>query len=184
MAREAHKDGSPASARDLAPVVELIRMFYVAEVYGVAATAYMQRAYAGLSSDQRRKLEACRLLMAQTGELLRDHLTTKMGVDVTAPTRAEEMAPLIANLPHGSWRDRLMAIEDASVRAVEAYRKLRELYGESEPQFCASLMAKEIALRDFARDELDGEAERSLDRIIALLSPQAQAALAQTARGG
>jgi hypothetical protein len=168
-------------------------MFYVSEVYSVAANAYMQREYYGLNADHRRKLEACRLLMGETAERLREHLTTELGVDVRPPTRAEEMAPLIAALPHGSWHQRMLALEDVSVRGVEAYRKLRGLYGESEPHLCASLIAKEIAMRDFARDELDGETETSAERIVTLLSADSQTALAgfnaetpppQTARGG
>jgi hypothetical protein len=178
-----------APAVDTASVVELLRMFYVSEVYGAAANSYMQRAYNGLNDEQRHKLEACRLLMVETSERLLVHLTSDLGVVVRPPTRAEEMAPLIANLPFGSWHDRVMALEQICVRGVEAYRKLRGLYGESEPLLCASLMAKEIAVRDFARDELDGEVERSLDRIVGLLGPEAQQQLrqfdaAQTARGG
>jgi hypothetical protein len=170
-------------------------MFYVSEVYGVAANAYMQREYRGLTDDNRRKLEACRLLMAETAERLRAHLSESLGVEVRPPTRAEEMAPLIASLPHGSWHQRLVALEDVSVRGVDAYRKLRGIYGEAEPLLCASLIAKEIAVRDFARDELDGETESSVEQIVALLSPESQMALArfdaaapppgpQTARGG
>ncbi|HEX4742508.1 MAG TPA: hypothetical protein VH353_14375 [Caulobacteraceae bacterium] len=168
-------------------------MFYVSEVYGVAANAYMQREYHGLSADHRHKLEACRLLMSETAERLREQLVKELGLEVKPPTRAEEMAPLIAALPHGSWHQRMLALEDLSVRGVEAYRKLRGIYGDAEPHLCASLIAKEIAMRDFARDELDGETETSAERVVTLLSPDSQTSLAgfdadapppQTARGG
>lgn len=194
MAASLRHDGAQDGPSDPGSVAGLLRMFYVSEVYGVAANAYMQREYYGLSSDHRRKLEACRLLMAETAERLREHLTKELGREVRPPTRAEEMAPLIASLPHGSWHQRLLVLEDVSVRGVDAYRKLRGIYGEVEPRLCASLIAKEIAMRDFARDELDGETETSVERIVALLSPASQAALAafdaetppapQTARGG
>ena len=187
------QDGAQDGGGDSGSVAGLLRMFYVSEVYGVAANAYMQREYYGLSADHRRKLEACRLLMGETAERLREQLVKELGGEVKPPTRAEEMAPLIASLPHGSWHQRMLALEDLSVRGVEAYRKLRGIYGEAEPHLCASLIAKEIAMRDFARDELDGETETSAERIVTLLSPDSQTSLAgfdadspppQTARGG
>jgi hypothetical protein len=195
MAIPARHDGAHDGASDPGSIAALLRMFYVSEVYGVAANAYMQRTYRGLTEDHRRKLEACRLLMAETAERLRAHLAEDLGLEVKPPTRAEEMAPLIAALPHGSWHQRLLAMEDVSVRGVEAYRKLRGIYGEAEPLLCASLIAKEIAMRDFARDELDGETESSIERIVTLLGPESQTALGhydasapppgpQTARGG
>lgn len=180
-------------ASDPTSVAGLLRMFYVSEVYSVAANAYMQREYHGLTRDHRRKIEACRLVTAETAERLRDHLAQVLGVNVRPPTRAEEMAPLIASLTRGSWHERMVALEDVSVRGVDAYRKLRGVYGEAEPHLCAFLIAKEIAVRDFARDELDGETETSIERIVTLLSAESQAALAafdagappaQTARGG
>ena len=195
MAVSLRQDGAQEGSGDLGSVAGLLRMFYVSEVYGVAANAYMQREYRNLTPDNRRKLEACRLLMGETAERLRAHLSETLRVEVRPPTRAEEMAPLIASLPHGTWHQRLVALEDVSVRGVEAYRKLRVIYGEADPHLCASLIAKEIAVRDFARDELDGETETSVERIVALLSPDSQAALVQfnvqtppeppqTARGG
>src|SRR5271156_1624163 len=156
MALPVRHDGAQDGPSDPGSIVSLLRMFYVSEVYGAAANAYMQRNYHGLTPDHRRKLEACRLLMAETAERLLTHLTRELKVEVHRPTRAEEMAPLIATLPHGSWHERLLMQEDVSVRGVEAYRKLRAIYGEAEPLLCASLIAKDIAMRDFARDELDG----------------------------
>jgi len=193
MAVSLRQDGAQEAPGDLGSVSGLLRMFYVSEVYGVAANAFMQREYRNLSPDNRRKLEACRLLMAETAERIRAHLADTLRVDVRPPTRAEEMAPLIASLPHGTWHQRLVALEDVSVRGVDAYRKLRGIYGEAEPHLCAFLIAKEIAVRDFARDELDGETETSIERIVALLSPESQEAFShfeaqtpppQTARGG
>ncbi|HEY2048197.1 MAG TPA: hypothetical protein VGH03_02575 [Caulobacteraceae bacterium] len=195
MAVSLRQDGAQDGSGDAGSLTGLLRMFYVSEVYGVAANAFMQREYYGLTADHRRKLEACRLLMAETAERLREHLIKELGVEVRPPTRAEEMAPLIASLPRGSWHQRLLALESVSVRGVDAYRKLRGIYGETEPHLCASLIAKEIAMRDFARDELDGETETSVERIVALLSPESQTILAafdaespppgsQTARGG
>ncbi|HEY1929176.1 MAG TPA: hypothetical protein VGG92_17065 [Caulobacteraceae bacterium] len=195
MAVSLRQDGAQEGSSDLSSVAGLLRMFYVSEVYGVAANAYMQREYRNLTPDNRHKLEACRLLMIETAERLRAHQAEALRVEVRPPTRAEEMAPLIASLPHGTWHQRLLALEDVSVRGVEAYRKLRGIYGEAEPHLCAFLIAKEIAVRDFARDELDGETETSIERIVALLSPESQAALGQfdartppsgpqTARGG
>ena len=179
MAVSLRQDGAQEGSSDLSSVAGLLRMFYVSEVYGVAANAYMQREYRNLSPDNRRKLEACRLLMSETAERLRAHLADTLRVEVRPPTRAEEMAPLIAALPHGTWHQRLVDLEDVSVRGVDAYRKLRGIYGEAEPHLCAFLIAKEIAVRDFARDELDGETDTSIERIVALLSTESQTAFSK-----
>src|ERR1700739_2127780 len=90
MAFSLRQDGAQDGSGDAGSVTGLLRMFYVSEVYGVAANAFMQREYYGLTADHRRKLEACRLLMAETAERLREHLIKELGVEVRPPTRAEE----------------------------------------------------------------------------------------------
>jgi hypothetical protein len=158
-------------------VVALLQAFHVSEVYAAAANDDLRQSRDALTADQRRKQEALRLLLLETSELIRLHLSERFGVEVNAPVRAEELAPALVNLASPTWRDGLLLLEAMATRAVSACRVLRDLHGEAEPLFCASLLAREIARRDFAREELDGAGGRSLDRIIVLLSSEGRAAL-------
>jgi hypothetical protein len=156
----------------------LRRMLYVSQVYAGETYARMLTTYHGLSPGQRRKIEACRRLEIARGRLLFDHMTGELGLALRPPSRARQAAITLAALPHGTWSERMADLEGASIRGVAGYRALRALYGARQPQLCALLLAQEMALRDFARDELDGETEESSLRIIALLSPEDRDAVA------
>lgn len=148
----------------------LLRMFYVSEVYGVETFACMLRSYQGLTPDQRRKLEACRQLEIAAVRLLLDHIVRTLRMEVRPPRRARQAAETLAPLKYASWDDRMAELEALAIRGVTSYRSFKNLYGHHAPTLCAWLLAKEMALRDFARDELDGETEGSIARITALLA--------------
>ena len=179
MSRTQADGGRESQPADEAPLVPLLRAFYISDIYAAAVNGYVWREAVGLTADQRRKLRALRLLRQETIELIRAHLQDHLGVEVMEPKRAAYAGPMAAELPDPSWRSMLRLLEAFSERGVAACRILRGAYGEVEPRFCADLLAREIARRDFARDELDGEADGSIDRIVALLSPDGQAVLAR-----
>ena len=156
----------------------LLRMLYVTEVYSAETFARMLETYRGLSGDQRRKLEACRRLELAMSRRLHDHLTRDLGLPVRTPPRARQAAETLASLPHGAWSERMTELEGGSIRGVTGFRTLKALYGEREPNLCATLLAHEMALRDFARDELDGQPDCSLDRILKLLGAEDRRAVA------
>jgi hypothetical protein len=156
----------------------LLRMFYVTQVYSVETFGYMLESYQGLSADHRRKIEACRRLALAISRRLRDHITRDLGLDLKPPARARQAARTLATQQTASWADRMTELEQGAYRAVTAARALKALYGAEQPTLCATLLAHEMALRDFARDELDGEGETSLAGILALLGPDDRAAIA------
>jgi hypothetical protein len=177
---------SPASARPASPpegsgatAETLLRMLYVTAVYGAECFAYMLETYAGLTPEHRRKLEACRRLELAMSQRLMRHLTDDLGLTVKPPARARQAAKTLVTLQHASWFDRMAEIEGAAIRGVAAGRTLKAIHGDREPNLCAVLMAREMALRDFARDEMDDEPEFSIDRVLALLSPEDRAAVAR-----
>ena len=158
--------------------LSLLRMLYVTEVYSAETFAYMLETYRGMTPDQRRKFEACRRLELTMSRRLHDHLTLDLGLRVRPPPRARQAAETLAPLPDGSWFDRMTELEGGSIRGVSGFRTLKSLYGDREPTLCATLLAHEMALRDFARDELDDQTDSSLDRILALLGDEDRRAIA------
>jgi len=170
-------EGSGATAETL------LRMLYVTAVYGAECFAYMLETYVGLTPDHRRKLEACRRLELAMSQRLLRHLTDDLGLTVKPPARARQAAKTLATLQHASWFDRMNDIEGAAIRGVTATRTLKALHGDRDPKLCAVLMAREMALRDFARDEMDDEPGYSIERVLALLSPEDRAAVARFETG-
>lgn len=152
--------------------ISLLRMIYAAMVYAVETYDYMLEVYRGLTPDQRRKLEACRRLEVMMTRRLHDHLTIDLGLEVRRPRRARQAAEMLARLEHGSWADRMSDLEAVAIRGVSGFRSLKAIHGERAPNLCASLLAKDMAVRDMARDELDGEPGGGFDRVLALLSPE------------
>ena len=159
-------------------IVTMLRMFYVSAAYAEAAFGHMLSAYQGLTADQRLKVEALRRLTEESSDRIRKALRESWNVDVDRPKRAGEMAVLIADQPIGTWHDRMVRLEDICVRGVESFRVLRQLYGQRAPELCATLLAKQMAMRDFARLELDGEGANSMAMLLRLLSPGAREDLA------
>ena len=158
-------------------VITMLRMFYVSAAYAEAAFRHMLSAYQGLTDDQKLKVEALRRLTEESSEWIRKALGEAWSVEVGPPKRAGEMAVLIADQPIGTWHDRMVRLEDICVRGVESFRVLRQIYGQRAPELCATLLAKQMAMRDFARLELDGEGASSLAMLLRLLSPTARADL-------
>jgi hypothetical protein len=156
----------------------LLRMLYVTYVYGAEAFAYVLESYQGLTLEQRRKFEACRRLEVMVSGLLFDHITRDLGQTLKPPARARQAALALATQRHGTWFDRMAELEAAAIRGVEGARLLTALYGARQAHLCAVCLGHEMALRDFARDEMDGESEHSIDRVMAMLGPADRAAVA------
>jgi hypothetical protein len=156
----------------------VLHLLYVSAAYGVESFALMLETYHGLTADHRRKLDACRRLAATRARLISDHVSQDLAIEVKPPTRTRQAAESLATLQHGSWSDRMSELEIASIRGVQGFRTLKSIYGARQPRLCAVLLAHEMALRDFARDEMDGETGESLYRILALLDPEDRAAIA------
>lgn len=173
MTRTGAEKPRAASGED--PVVTMLDVLLVTEQYGAAAYAEILRSYQGLTPDQRVKINALRLLQLEAVDTLRTHLGRAFGVRTRLSRRAAEMGATIADQPSATWHDRMLRMEGICVRAVESYRVLRNLYGSREPEFCARLLAIRLAMRDFARRELDGEGESALPHLLRLLPPAAQA---------
>ena len=152
--------------------INLLRMVFVAEVYSVETFRRMLETYEGLSTDQRCKIEACRRLAALAVQRLQQHLAEDLGLALRPPRRARQAAEVLAPLIHASWGERMKEFEALATRGVMTLRNLKSIYGDREPNLCATLLAKDMAFRDFARDELDGHPQRSLDPVLALLPAQ------------
>ncbi|HWE99646.1 MAG TPA: hypothetical protein VG248_07610 [Caulobacteraceae bacterium] len=172
------RTAEPREAAQEDPVVTMLDVLFVSEQYGAAAYAEILDTYQGLSDDQRLKINALRLVQLETVETLRKHLHDAFAMEAPLSRRAAEMGKAIADQPVATWHDRMLRMEGICVRAVESYRVLRSLYGSRQPELCAKLLAMRLAMRDFARRELDGEHEQSLPPVLRLLSPEAQAQVA------
>jgi hypothetical protein len=160
-------------------VVSLLRMLYVTQIYSAETFAFMLETFSGLTPQQRRKFEACRRLEAAIGRLLFEHLTLDLGQSFRPPSRARRAAETLAPPAYGTWFDYMTEIEAASIRGVQGARTLMGLYRAGAPRLCATLLASRMALRDFARDELDDLSDVSLDRILALLDDDDRRAVAE-----
>jgi len=165
------KPGGPAATVD-EMTIRLLRMIYVSEVYSAGTFAYVLETYEGLTAGQRRRFDACRRLEVMIAARLFDHLTRDLGLPIKPPVRTRQAVLNLAPPRHGTWFDYMTELEGGAIRGVQSARALKAMYQDREPNLCATLLASRMALRDFARDELDDQSESSLDRILALLSPE------------
>jgi hypothetical protein len=159
--------------------IALLNLMYAARVYAIEAFNYMLETYAHLTPDQRRKFEACRRLEIAMCRRLFSHLTNDLGLTVRPPGRIRQVAVSLAVAGrNGTWFDGMTDLEGAAIRGVQSCRMLKALYQHRDVNLCATMLASRMALRDFARDELDDLTDVSLDRILALLSAEDRQAIA------
>jgi hypothetical protein len=178
MTRQAKVPEKPATPAVDSMTLKLLRMIYVGQVYSAETFALVLATYPGLTAEHRRKFEACHRLEAAMAQRLLDHLTRDLGQNVRPPVRARQAAETLAP-GHGTWFDYMTELEGGAIRGVQSARALKTMHEANAPNLCATLLASRMALRDFARDELDEETEFSLDRILALLSPEDRLAVSQ-----
>jgi hypothetical protein len=156
----------------------LIRMLYVSQVYSAEAFGYVLETFTNLTADQKRKFEACRLLEITVSQRLLRRLTDDLSLTIRPPSRARQAAASLAPPRDGTWFDYMTELEAAATRGIQGARALKTLYQTQDANLCATLLASRMALRDFARDELDGQTQRSLHPILALLSSEDRSAVA------
>src|SRR5438552_2812245 len=112
------------------PVVDLLSWIYEIELYGEAMYALMLEHGGELTADQRRKVEACRLLEIQMTEFLGTHLVLELGVSLN-PSLNRAHSSLERTIIHGkSWRKRMAAVETAAAEMLGPLRELKLLYAK------------------------------------------------------
>ena len=160
-------------------VVDLLSWIYEIELYGEAMYALMLEHGGPLTAQQRRKVEACRLLEIQMTELLGTHLVLELGVSLNISLNRAH-SRLERTIIHGkSWQSRMAALEAAAAGMVGPLRELKILYAERQPMLCNTLLAHALMIRDFAHAEAEGDVDGSLGRIVSLLDEGAREALLQ-----
>jgi hypothetical protein len=172
------EDTSAYAPADEEPVVSLLRRMYGARVYVAETFSYMLENYTELTPDQRRKLHACRRLEIAMGRRLFTHLTQDLGLSVRPPARVHQAVTLLAWPRHATWFDKMGEMEQAAIRGVQVSRGFKTMYQSRDANLCATLLASRMALRDFARDELDEMPEVSLGQVLALLDTEDREAIA------
>lgn len=142
--------------------VELWTTSYQGEVFGEAYFAHMA-AHAD-DVDARSKLDALTTLERCTKELLEPPMR-RLGIS-TAPDQA--VLDGVAASTDFDYRPMLEAIPVLAAEYLGFYRRLRQLVGPEDESTIDLLIAHEMALELFARRELAGETEASVDPIKAL----------------
>ncbi|HXQ44793.1 MAG TPA: hypothetical protein VN816_09150 [Acidimicrobiales bacterium] len=117
--------------------------------------------------DHRKKLDVLRLLEARTREACvpaMDRNGFPTDPDPQTVSDAEALAEAAATL---SWADFLGAFEGITTQFLALYRRIGEV-AEADKAESELLVAHEEALREFARRELAGHTDDSLELIEAL----------------
>jgi hypothetical protein len=144
------------------PLNELWVRAYQGEVLGEALFAKIADTLD--DPEQARKMRVLSKLEQRTKEALVPALE-RAGID-TAPD--PEMFTLADALSQGvAWADFLDATQTITEQYIPLYERIGEL-DPSEQESSELLVAHEAALRSFARAELAGDTENSLDAIDAL----------------
>jgi hypothetical protein len=129
------------------------------------------------SSERRAKWDTLAELESQTKSRLHEYLVAseqRGSAGRTPGLRGKTLGLLLALLP---WRVSMNALAKGTARYLAAFRRL-ETSAESDldRDFFEYLVAHEVAIRSFARAELEGDADRALASVLALLSePNEQA---------
>lgn len=152
-------DSSPAVTEE---AVELWIKSYQGEVLG---EAYFSR-MAELASDpvEKEKLEVLVALERCTKELLA-HPMERLGISIT-PDQA--IIEGVAALTDYDYKQMVESLPSVTSEYLGYYSRLRELVEEQDANEVNLLIAHEMALELFARREVSGESEGSLQPIRAL----------------
>ena len=152
-------DTPPAVAEE---AVELWIKSYQGEVLG---EAYFSR-MAELASDpaEKEKLEVLVVLERCTKELLA-HPMERLGISTTPDPAIVEG---VAALTDYDYQKMIESLPSVTSEYLGCYARLRELVEERDANVVNLLIAHEMALELFARREISGESESSLQPIRAL----------------
>jgi hypothetical protein len=130
-----------------------------------------------LSFEQRRKIEACRLLTVEMAELIHHHFVLHLGLPLSAPSTLTFGPGLHTAIHEESWQARMIGLELATTPAVAHFRELKSQYAARAPKLCNTLLAHALMVRDFAHREAEGEPEHSLGGVVSLLGAEGREAL-------
>lgn len=148
---------------------ELLEYLFNDEILGEAIFERLLEKAHWMSADQRWKIDVCRLLEAQTKRAIERHFQARFRRAPRDLGRRPEGESLGNALAAADWATLLQAFETETGNALVYYRQLSGLYGAEEPGFCAKLTAHELGLRDFARDEAQGDSGIGIARVLSLL---------------
>jgi hypothetical protein len=158
-------------------IVERLRSMSYIEMYGEAMFGLMLEHGGALTPEQRRKIEACRLLEVEMSELLCKHLALELGLPIGALSHRPLTASEKKTIHEQSWQARMEALETVASVIVAAARELKTAYSRRQPTLCNTLLAHALMLRDFAHHEAEGDVDRSLGGVVSLLGADAREAL-------
>ncbi len=172
---------SPAANGDLiavdARVIELLRSMHAVEMYGEMMFALMLENGGPLSSCQRCKIEACRLLEVDMAEMISNHITLELGLALAPPDPPALTSAQHAAIHEQDWRRRMTAVEVVAAGVIAPFRELKTLYADRQPKLCNTLLAHALIIRDFAHHEVEGDTELSLGGVMSMLRDETMAAL-------
>ena len=116
-------------------------------------------------ADLRTKWEVLAELERATG----DTLTPLVADDASAEKRAdmEAAAAAYAALPHAEALQQMMTLVEP---AIERFRKLLDMAPEEHREVVQILFDHEVAIEQFAKRELAGDTETSLDPVRAVIA--------------
>lgn len=154
---------------------ELLQRAHAGEVLGEALFAAL--AAEADDPEERRKLEACRLLEEQTGATIAS-LARDLGIDVGDAGDHAEIGRRGADaLAAMSWTDRMAAVADGTGVYRSLYGELEAALPDATDARLADIVAHEHALTGFARAEASGDPD-ALDGLVAALAQASRARLA------
>lgn len=142
--------------------VDLWNRSYQGEVLGEAYFGHM--AAKADDSDRRRKLEALATLERCTKELIAAAMA-RLGLPAEPDP---EVASHVAQGTDFDYGRMIKMLPPIAADYLGTYTRLRQLVGPDEAGTVDQVIAHEMALELFARRELDGETEDSLEPIRAL----------------
>lgn len=160
-----------------ARAIELLRSMHAVEMYGEMMFALMLENGGPLSSCQRCKIEACRLLEVDMAEMISNHVTLELGLKLAPPEQPALTAAQHAAIHEQDWRRRMMAVEVVAAGVIAPFRELKTLYADRQPKLCNTLLAHALIIRDFAHHEVEGDTELSLGGVMSMLRDETMAAL-------
>jgi hypothetical protein len=156
-------------------LTDLLQRAHDGEVLGEALFASL--AAGAEDADERRKLEACRLLEEQTRATIAS-LARDLGVALAdADDHAEVGRRGAEALAAMGWTDRMAAVADGTGVYRSLYGDLEAALPDATDPRLAEIIGHEHALTGFARAEASGD-PAALDGLLAALSSANRARLA------
>ncbi len=172
---------TPAGKDDLVSVdgrvIELLRSMHAVQMYGEMMFALMLENGGPLSSCQRCKIEACRLLEVDMAEMISNHITLELGLKLVPPEQPALTAAQHAAIHEKDWRRRMTAVGVVAAGVIAAFRELKTLYAARRPKLCNTLLAHALIIRDFAHHEVEGDTELSLGGVMSMLRDETMVVL-------